>query len=290
MEIIWQLFIQGLVLAMVYVLIASGFNVIYGTTGHFHISHAGVFTLAGYFLYLLIESMGIPVWISVVFAILLSAIVGVLIYLLIYRAVLSRNGTHLVLFIASLGLLTVIDNGVVTIFSPNPHAFTAAAEFSRTILIFGAPVTMIQLAMIIIGFIALALLYVFMNQTKVGRMIKAASVNPDLSQIVGISLKRIHVICYAIGSALVAIPGFYFALDAGARSGKGVELVILAIMAVIMGGIRSLVGTWIAAFFIGMFYNLSILWIPPHWQTSIIFSLFLIMIMVRPTGLLGQRV
>ncbi|WP_077211671.1 branched-chain amino acid ABC transporter permease [Bacillus dakarensis] len=289
MEILWQLFIQGVVLSMVYLLIASGFSVIYGTTGHFHISHAGVFTLAGYVLYLLMESMGLPIWISLILAIVISAILGALIYLTLYRAVLSRNGTHLVLFIASLGLLTVIDNGIVAIFSPDPQTFTTSVEFNKVLMILGAPVTVIQLGMIIIGIVALLLLYVFMNRTKAGRMIKAASVNPDLSQIVGISLKKIHVICYAIGSALVAIPGFYFALDTGANSGKGVELVILAVMAVIMGGIRSLVGAWIASLFIGMFYNMSILWIPPHWQTSIIFFLFLIMIMVRPTGLFGQR-
>lgn len=290
MEIFWQLFIQGLVLSMVYLLIASGFSVIYGTTGHFHISHAGVFTLAGYFLYLLVEVLNVSFLLSFVLSIGLSAIVGVLIYQFIYQQVLSRGGTLLVLFIASLGLLTVIDNGVIAIFSPDPQTFTTVAGFNQTVNILGAPITIIQLAMVIIGFISLALLYLFMNRTKTGRMIKAASVNPDLSQIVGISLKKIHMLCYAIGSALVAIPGFYFALDAGANSGKGVELVILAIMAVIMGGIRSLVGGWIASLFIGMFYNLTILWIPAHWQTSMIFFLFLVVIMVKPTGLLGQKV
>lgn len=289
MEILWQLLMQGIVLSMVYVLIASGFSVIYGTTGHFHISHAGVFTLAGYFLYVLMENINLPIWMSVLLAILISAVAGALIYLTVYRAVLSRNGTHLVLFIASLGLLTVIDNGIVAIFSPDPQTFSTVSEFNKVLMIFGAPVTVIQLGMIILGAIALILLYLFMNRTKTGRMIKAASVNPDLSQIVGISLKKIHVICYAIGSALVAIPGLYFALDTGASSGKGVELVILAVMAVIMGGIRSLVGAWIVSLFIGLFYNMSILWIPPHWQTSIIFFLFLIIIMVRPTGLFGQR-
>lgn len=289
MEILWQLFIQGIVLSMVYLLVASGFSIIYGTTGHFHISHAGVFTLAGYILYLLMESLGLPIWISIIIAMAVSAIIGALIYLSIYQAVLSRNGTHLVLFIASLGLLTVIDNGVVAIFSPDPQVFNSAVELTQVVTIFGAPITIVQLAMIIIGLVALTLLYLFMNRTKAGRMIKAASVNPDLSRIVGISLKKIHVICYAIGSALVAIPGFYFALDTGANSGKGVELVILAVMAVIMGGIRSLVGAWIVSLFIGLFYNMSIMWIPPHWQTSIIFFLFLIMIIVRPAGLFGQR-
>ena len=289
MEIIWQLFIQGVILSMVYLLIASGFNIIYSTTGHFHIAHAGIFTIAGYFLYLLIESMGFPVWLSSIFAIVLASLAGVLVYLFIYTPVLSRNGTHLVLFIASLGLLTVIDNGIVVLFSPDPQVFSVVNELNRTIMILGAPVTIIQIAMIVLGLVALASLYMVMNRTKVGMMIKSVSVNPDLSQIVGISLKKIHVICYAIGSALVAIPGLYFAMDAGASSGKGVELVILAVMAVIMGGIRSLGGTWMTAIFIGMFYNLSILWIPPHWQTSIIFFLFLIVIMVRPTGLVGQR-
>jgi branched-chain amino acid transport system permease protein len=289
MDIFLQLFLQGLVLSMVYLLIASGFSVIYGTTSHFHISHAGVFTLAGYFLYVLAEILSIPLVIAFVVALILCALTGMLIYSGLYRPILNKGGTHLVLFIASLGLLTVIDNIVVTIFSPDPQTFSTTYIY-QTIEIFGASITIVQLLMILVGGVLLGSLYYFMNKTKVGRMIKATSVNPNLSQIVGISIKKIHLICYGIGSLLVAIPGFYYALDAGANGGRGIELVIIAVMSVIMGGIRSLVGGWCTALFIGMFYNLSILWIPAHWQTAIIFAIFLLVIMIRPHGLIGQKV
>jgi branched-chain amino acid transport system permease protein len=288
MDIFWQLFLQGLVLSIVYLLIASGFGVIYGTTSHFHISHAGVFTLAGYFLYVLSEILNLPLVIAFVLALILCAGAGILIYSGLYRPILNKGGTPLVLFIASLGLLTVIDNIVITIFSPDPQNFSTTYIY-QTIEIFGASITIVQLLMIILGVILLGCLYYFMNKTRMGRMIKATSVNPSLSQIVGISIKKIHIICYGIGSLLVAIPGFYYALDAGANSGRGIELVIIATMSVIMGGIRSLVGGWIAALFIGMFYNISILWIPAHWQTAFIFAIFLVIIMVRPMGLLGKK-
>src|SRR5690606_9063916 len=98
-EVLWHLFIQGFVLSMVYLLIASGFNVIYGTTGHFHLSHAVVFALAGYVIVLLVERSGIPILLSIIFAILTSAGIGILLYFTIYRSVLTRNGTPLVLFI-----------------------------------------------------------------------------------------------------------------------------------------------------------------------------------------------
>jgi branched-chain amino acid transport system permease protein len=288
LNIYWQLFLQGLVDAFLYLLIASGFSVIYSTTKHFHISHAGVFTLAGYFLYIFSQILGFPIIVGFFLSLVLTSITGVLILQGVYFPILRRNGTHLILFIASLGLLTVIYNVVHLIFTPDPMRIENGT-LSTSLTIFGASITVLQLLMIIVGVIILVALYIFMNRSKTGRLIKAVSVNPDLSQIIGFSLRKIHIICYAIGSLLVSIPGMYLALDTGAQTGRATELVIVAIMAVIMGGSNSLVGCWIISLFVGLFYYMTIMWIPPHWQTAIIFTLFLLTIMVRPTGLLGQR-
>jgi branched-chain amino acid transport system permease protein len=288
LSIYWQLFLQGLVDAVVYLLIASGFSVIYSTTKHFHISHAGVFTLAGYFLYVFTAVLGLPIIVGFILTLILMSITGTLILRGVYFPVIKRGGTHLILFIASLGLLTVIYNVLNLIFTPDPMRIENAA-LSNVITIFGASITVVQLLMIIVGVIILAALYMFMNRSKTGRLIKAVSVNPDLSRIVGISMRKIYIICYALGSLLVSIPGMYLAFDTGAQTGKATELVIVAIMAVIMGGSNSLVGCWIVSLFVGLFNYMTITWIPPHWQTAIIFTLFLLMIMLRPTGLLGQR-
>jgi branched-chain amino acid transport system permease protein len=288
MDILWQLLLQGLAVSVVYLLIASGFSVIYSTTDHFHISHAGVFTLAGYLLFLFAQVLGLPILLAFILALASSALVGVLILRGLYYQVITRGGTKLVLFIASLGLLAVIDNGMVAIFSPDPQVIDSSSIYS-VLNIFGGSITSIQLYLIFTGVLALAALYIFMNRTKTGRLIKAVSANPELAQVVGISIKKVHTICYAIGSALVAIPGFYFALDAGAQAGRGIELVILSVMAVIMGGIGSLIGCWLIAMTLGLFYNLSIIWITPHWQTSIIFTIFLFVIMYKPTGLFGKQ-
>jgi branched-chain amino acid transport system permease protein len=288
MDIFWQLFLQGVILSVEYALITTGFGIIFGTTGHFHIAHAGAFTLAGYVLFIFATLLNIPLFSALILAVIITALTGVFIYRGIYFQVIKRGGTMMTLFIAALGTLAVIENGFQAIFSATPMAVESKSMF-KIINIFNGTMTLAQLIFVIVGIIVLLVLQIFMSKTRTGRLIRAVAVNPYLSQIVGISIKKIYMICYAIGSALVAIPACYITIDAGALSGRGLELVIISMMAVIMGGIGSLVGGWIAALFVGMFFNLSVLQVEPHWQSAVIFVIFLIMIMVRPTGLFGQR-
>jgi len=288
MDIFWQLFLQGVILTVEYALIATGFGIIFSTTRHFHIAHAGVFTLAGYTLFIFVSLLNIPIIGSLILAVLIAALAGIGVYRGIYDQVLKRGGTMMTLFIAALGTLAVIENGFQAIFSATPQAVESESMY-KIITIFNGTITLAQLIFVIVGIIVLLGLQFFMLKTKTGRLIRAVAVNPYLSQIVGISIKKINMICYAVGSALVAIPACYITIDAGALSGRGLELVIISMMAVIMGGIGSFVGGWIAALFVGMFFNLSVLHVEPHWQSAVIFVIFLIMIMVRPRGLFGQR-
>ncbi len=130
----------------------------------------------------------------------------------------------------------------------------------------------------------------FLYFTRPGKALRAVGSNPELAQIVGFNINRLYLLAYAIGSALVAVSGILQAMDIGASPSSGTFAVIIASMAVLLGGMGSLTGSALGGFFIGMAMSLSIWKLPSEWQLTVGFGLLIILITIRPHGFLGGKI
>ena len=289
MDLFLQLAATGLVVGSLYVLCALGWGLIYGTTLHFHVAHGAVFTLAAYYAYAAQKFLGLPLAIAVIAAIVAAALSGVLIDLLIYQPLERRGAIRTTLFIASLGLLTLIENLLAIIFSPDPLRMDVgrladAVQFGPVFL---TRIHLVSMATAILGFLALM---AFLKYSLLGQAIRAVSSSPEMARTVGIDLKRVHLLTYAVGSAISAPAGILLAMDVGVEPYRGTTFVLLASVAVIMGGIGSIPGALLGALFLALLENLGVWKIPSEWQSSISFGVFLIFIVVRPRGLFGRKI
>lgn len=289
MDLFLQLAATGLVVGSLYVLCALGWGLIYGTTLHFHVAHGAVFTLAAYYAYAAQKFLGLPLAIAVIGAIVAAALSGMLIDLLIYQPLERRGAIRTTLFIASLGLLTLIENVLAIIFSPDPLRMDVgrladAVQFGPVFL---TRIHLVSIATAILGFLALM---AFLKYSLWGRAIRAVSSSPEMARTVGIDLKRVHLLTYAVGSAISAPAGILLAMDVGVEPYRGTTFVLLASVAVIMGGIGSIPGALLGALFLALLENLGVWKIASEWQSSISFGVFLIFIVVRPRGLFGRKI
>ena len=289
MDLFLQLAATGLVVGSLYVLCALGWGLIYGTTLHFHVAHGAVFTLAAYYAYAAQKFLGLPLAIAVIAAIVAAALSGVLIDLLIYQPLERRGAIRTTLFIASLGLLTLIENVLAIIFTPDPLRMDVgrladAVQFGPVFL---TRIHLVSMATAILGFLALM---AFLKYSLLGRAIRAVSSSPEMARTVGIDIKRVHLLTYAVGSAISAPAGILLAMDVGVEPYRGTTFVLLASVAVIMGGIGSIPGALLGALFLALLENLGVWKIPSEWQSSISFGVFLIFIVVRPRGLFGRKI
>lgn len=289
MDLFLQLAATGLVVGSLYVLCALGWGLIYGTTLHFHVAHGAVFTLAAYYAYAAQKFLGLPLAIAVIAAIVAAALSGVLIDLLIYQPLERRGAIRTTLFIASLGLLTLIENLLAIIFSPDPLRMDVgrladAVQFGPVFL---TRIHLVSMATAILGFLALM---AFLKYSLLGQAIRAVSSSPEMARTVGIDLKRVHLLTYAVGSAISAPAGILLAMDVGVEPYRGTTFVLLASVAVIMGGIGSIPGALLGALFLALLENLGVWKIPSEWQSSISFGVFLIFIVVRPRGFFGRKI
>ncbi len=289
MDLLLQLLATGLVVGSLYALCALGWGLIYGTTLHFHVAHGAVFSLAAYFAYVGQKLLHLPLSVAVVGAILAAAAAGLLIDLLLYQQLERRGALRTSLFIASLGLLILIENVLAIVFTPDPMRLDIGVLDTSLVIgpVFLTYLHVLTVVLAVAGYLALML---FLKRSRWGQAIRAVSSSPEMARTVGIDLKRVHLLTYAIGSALAAPAGILVAMDVGAEPFRGTRFVLLASVAVIMGGIGSIPGAMLGGLFLGLLENVGIWQLPSEWQSAISFGVFLLFIVLRPRGFFGRRV
>ncbi len=289
MDLLLQLLATGLVVGSLYALCALGWGLIYGTTLHFHVAHGAVFSLAAYFAYVGQKVLHLPLAAAVVAAILAASAAGLLIDLLLYQQLERRGALRTSLFIASLGLLILIENLLAIVFTPDPMRLDIGVLDSSLVLgpVFLTWLHVLTVVLALAGYVALML---FLNRSRWGQAIRAAASSPEMARTVGIDIKRVHLLTYAIGSALAAPAGILVAMDVGAEPFRGTRFVLLASVAVIMGGIGSIPGALLGGLFLGLLENVGIWQLPSEWQSAISFGVFLLFIVLRPRGFFGRGV
>jgi branched-chain amino acid transport system permease protein len=288
-DLLLQLLATGLVVGSLYALCALGWGLIYGTTLHFHVAHGAVFSLAAYFAYVGQKLLHLPLAAAVVAAILAAAAAGLLIDLLLYQQLERRGAFRTSLFIASLGLLILTENLLAIVFTPDPMRMDIGVLDTSLIIgpVFVTYLHVLTVVLAIGGYLALV---VFLKRSRWGQAIRAVSSSPEMARTVGIDLKRVHLLTYAIGSALAAPAGILVAMDVGAEPFRGTRFVLLASVAVIMGGIGSIPGAMLGGLFLGLLENVGIWQLPSEWQSAISFGVFLLFIVLRPRGFFGRKV
>jgi branched-chain amino acid transport system permease protein len=289
MDLVLQLLATGLVVGSLYALCALGWGLIYGTTLHFHVAHGAVFTLAAYFAYVGQKVLHLPLAVACVLAVAGAALAGLLIDLLVYQRLEARGAVRTTVFIASLGVLIVLENLTALIFGPDPLRMdvgwlSTAVEIGPVFL---TSLHLVTVGLALAGYLALM---AFLTRTRTGRAIRAVSSSPEMARTVGIDLGRIQLLTYALGSAVSAPAGILVALDVGAEPYRGTQFVLLASVGVILGGIGSIPGALLGGLFIGLLENLGVWQIPSEWQSAISFGVFLVFIVVRPRGFFGRRI
>jgi branched-chain amino acid transport system permease protein len=288
-DLVLQLTATGLVVGSLYALCALGWGLIYGTTLHFHVAHGAVFTLAAYLTYVGQQRLHLPLVGACVLGVLGAALAGLLIDLLVYQRLEARGAVRTTVFIASLGLLIVVENLVALVFGPDPvridvGRLATAIEIGPVFL---TTLHLLTIGLAVVGYLALV---AFLRHTRAGRAVRAVSSSPEMARTVGIDLGRVQLLTYALGSAVTAPAGILVAMDVGAEPHRGTQFVLLASVGVILGGIGSIPGAMLGGLFIGLLENLGVWQIPSEWQSAISFGVFLVFIVVRPRGFFGRRI
>lgn len=289
MGLLLQLLVNGIVVGAVYGLLAVGFGLIFTTTRIFHFAHGAVYTVAGFIVYSLTTTLDWPLPVAILATMALCGGLSAAIELGIYRPLRARNASTLVVLIASLAVLMLAQNLLAIAYGNEIRSLAGAVVFAG----FGiGPVwiTSIQVVTIATCIALFALLKIFLRYTRYGKIIRALANNYEAARMIGADTERAYLVTFIIGGILVVPAAVLVGMLTGLKPFMGTSAVLIAAIAVIVGGVGSIMGAAPGALMIGISENLAVWKISTEWQTGVAFGLLLLFIIFRPTGFFGQRI
>jgi branched-chain amino acid transport system permease protein len=283
-----QLLVNGLIAGGIYSLVALGFGLIYSTTRFFHFAHGGVYAAGAYLTYACWLS-GLNLYAAIPLAVIGTSILGALLDIGIYRPLRKKGASSLILLIASLGLFTVIQNLISLLFGDDTKTIRSGTV-TEGLPIFGARITPIQIAIIIISTLMILLCWLLMKKTKIGKAMRAVANDPELARVIGIESDRVILFTFALGSALAAVAAILISLDTDMTPMMGFYALLMGVVAVIAGGVGSIPGAALGGLLVGMAQHLGVWKLPTQWQDTIVFLILIFFLLFRPQGFLGKAV
>lgn len=278
--------VTGLVFGLLLSLAAIGLSLIYGTTGLSNFAHGEMVTFGALVGYLLTAVVGLPVWIAAPGVILLGALLGYGQNLLIWKPLRRRGVGLIAAMIVSIGLSLVFKYALVLFFGPdrlilpNDNApFLVIGPLSLRL----SDVLSAGACLVILLLIGVALVF-----TRIGRATRAVADNKPLAAASGINVESISMLVWVVGGGLAGLSGLLLGYYQTTRWDMGSSILLLMFAAVILGGLGTIYGALIGALVIGVALNVSTIWLPENMKYASALAIMILILLVRPRGLLGK--
>ena len=297
MQLLQQL-INGATIGSFYALVALGYTMVYGVLKLINFAHGDLFMWGAYLgltAVTLLIGLGVagspwmilPVGVLVV---LLIALIGVLVERIAYRPL--RSAGRLPPLISALGVAFLLQSLARNVFGASWRTYPPGIALRGGITVAGGlRVGWMQLIVVAISFALMAALYLFVQRTRIGTAMRAVSLDPAVSRLMGIDVDRIIAVVSLIGPGLGGIAGLIVALYYGSFDFTlGWSFGLKAFIAAILGGIGNIPGAMLGGMLLGVVETLASGYISPQWKDVIAYAALILILMVRPTGLLGERV
>ncbi|MEA3377473.1 MAG: branched-chain amino acid ABC transporter permease [Chloroflexota bacterium] len=296
MQLLQQM-INGVTIGAFYVLVAMGYTMVYGVLKLINFAHGDMFMWGAYIgLTTLTGLLGFfaqgSAWLAVptVIAVMLTiAALGVLVERIAYRPL--RESGRLAPVISALGVAFILQSLARNIYGASYKTYPRDVALTGGFAVAGARVSLMQVIVLVISFLLMAVLYLFVQRTRIGTAMRAVSLNHDVSRLMGIDVDRIISIVFLIGPGLGGVAGMIVALYYGSFDFTvGWVFGLKAFIAAILGGIGNIPGAMLGGMLLGVTETLGAGYLSPQWKDVIAYIILILILIFRPTGLLGERV
>ncbi len=299
MQVFFQQVVNGLSLGGIYALIALGYTMVYGIIELINFAHGDVYTLGTFFSLAVLTGLGVSgvvhgpglvgvVLVTMLAAMLLCGIVGVLIERLAYRRL--RDAPRLAPLITAIGVSFILENVMQLWHGPSPISFPDLVP-NPSFGLAGVTISVKQIGVIGLALALMAALQLFISRTKLGKAMRATAQDRDAAQLMGINVNTTIALTFLIGSALAGAAGFVSGVYYGTTwFFNGFEAGLKAFTAAVLGGIGNVPGAMLGGFTIGLIEAIATQYIPQgeQWSNVVVFSVLVLVLIFRPSGLLGE--
>lgn len=283
--------INGISLGSVYAIIALGYTMVYGIAKMLNFAHGDVIMVGAYAAFVMISQMGMPVALAIPISMVVCTVLGLVVERFAYRP-LRKAASPLAVLITAIGVSYLLQNLALLIFGADTKSFSSVVTLSALKLFDGKIViTGEMIVNAVVCVVIMAALTLFVNKTKQGQAMRAVSEDKGAAQLMGINVNGTIALTFAIGAALAAIAGVlmcssYPSLNPYTGAMPGIK----AFVAAVFGGIGSIPGAFIGGLLLGVIEILGKTYISSQLGDAIVFSVLIIVLLIKPTGILGRNI
>lgn len=283
--------INGISLGSVYAIIALGYTMVYGIAKMLNFAHGDVIMVGAYVVLICMTKAGITPILAVAVAVVACTVLGMLIERIAYKP-LRNAASPLAVLITAIGVSYLLQNLALLIFGANAQSFPTAVSWKGLSLAGGSlNISGETIVTIVVCVVIMVVLTMFIKRTKAGQAMRAVSEDKGAAQLMGINVNGTIALTFAIGSALAAIAGVllcsaYPSLTPYTGAMPGIK----AFVAAVFGGIGSIPGAFIGGILLGIIEILGKAYISSQMADAIVFAVLIIVLLVKPTGLLGKNI
>lgn len=285
-----QQFVNALSLGSLYALIAIGYTMVYGILRLINFAHGDIFMVGGYLAFYGVSAYMMPWWLAVLVAIALTTVFGVGLERAAYRPL--RDSPRISIMISAIGASFLIENLAIVLFDARPKAFHVPEFFAQNFVLGGVHVASVSLIIPIVTGVILAVLLWMVHRTRTGMAMRAVSTDIEAARLMAIDVNKIVSITFAIGSALAAIGGIMWALKYPRLEPlMGIMPGLKCFIAAVIGGIGSIGGAVLGGLLLGIIELMTVAFLPEltGYKDAFAFVLLILVLLVKPTGLLGKN-
>lgn len=279
---------NGLILGSVYALLALGYTMVYGIIKLINFAHGDIYMIGAFMGYYLINTLHLNFFVALILSMVGTAILGVVIEFLAYRPL--RNSTRIAALITAIGVSFLLEYGMVFFVGANTRSFPQVIKTVRYTL---GPISISNIQLMILGISILLMvgLQFIVQKTKMGKAMRAVSVDSDAAQLMGINVNRTISFTFALGSALAGAAGVLIALYYNSLEPlMGMTPGIKSFVAAVLGGIGIIPGAALGGVVIGLLETFATAVGLSDFRDAIVYAILIIILLVRPAGILGKNV
>ncbi|EPX56129.1 High-affinity branched-chain amino acid transport system permease protein LivH [Cystobacter fuscus DSM 2262] len=297
MEHFFQQLTNGLAVGGIYALIALGYTMVYGVMKLINFAHGDLFTYGAYLGMTLLTSFFLQDRLGLVAGLVLLAVmvmglvalIGAVLERAVYRPL--RDSPRLSAVVSALGASIFLQNALMLLYGARVHVYPEDLLPQATVNVLGLEVPLMRIVVVLASVVMMAVLYLFVQKTKIGTAIRAAAIDQGAARLMGIDVNRVILLVFLIGPALGGAAGLLVGLYYGQVSfTMGWLYGMKAFTAAILGGIGNIPGAMVGGLLLGVIEALGAAYLSLAWKDALSFLVLIFILIVRPTGLLGERV